>query len=432
MNTKTLIMALAGLAVLAGCAEKTQVLPGAREDLRPVAEPVVNSAPAISLPAQTRNANWTHRIGSPTHRTANAALSAAPVRLWSASIGKGEGRKARITADPVVADGRIFTVDAEATVTATSLNGETLWTRDMTAPRDKPDQAASRGLAYDNGRLFVTSGFGRLHAIDPTSGQDFWVQKLDAVGSGSPAVYGDLVYVVSGDATAWAIEAATGKVAWQLVSVPDVQRVQSPSAPAINDRLAVFAYGSGDLQAVFRRGGVRRWNAGVSDTRPGRAINTVGDISADPVISGNTVYVANHSGRMAALELDTGSRRWTAEEGALSPVFPAGNSIFLVSDRNELIRMNASDGTKIWGQELPYFVKDKPKKQAEVHAHYGPILAGSQLIVPSSDDTLRIYNPQSGALVHSTELPDGAATNPVVAGGVLYIVSRKGELHAFR
>lgn len=432
MKNNTWIMAAVGAAFLASCTEPELILPGPREDLVPLAEDVVDSAPAISLPSQQNNASWTHRIGTQKYRIANAALSTKPVKIWSASIGKSESRKTRITADPVVADNRIFTVDSESTVSATSLSGQPLWSRDLTPLFDKPDHASTGGLAYADGRLFVTSGFGSIRALDAATGNELWEQKFLSVGSGTPTIYGDLVYVVSGDATGWAIEVATGKVAWQLLSLPNVQNVQSPAAPAVTDSLVVFPYGSGELQAAFRRGGVSRWTAGVSDTRAGRAVNTVGDISGDPVVVGNTVYVANHSGRMVSLDLETGERNWTADHGALSPVFPAGGSLFLVSERNELLRLDARDGTQIWGKKLPQFVKDKPKKQSEMHVHYGPILAGGQLVVASSDEKLRLYDPQSGRVNYTVELPGGAATNPVVANGVLYIVSRKGELHAFR
>lgn len=427
-----LVASVASAAVLAACAEPEIILVGEREDLFPSEEVVDNQDQALNLPAVTKNASWTGRIGSPSSRIANAALASKPSLIWSASIGKSESRKSRITADPVVADGRIFTVDAEANVYATSTSGQTLWSRDLTPPSDKAGQASTGGLAYAKGKLFVTTGFGSIRALDAATGADIWEQKFQAVGSGSPSVYGDLVYVVSGDATAWALEVETGKVAWQLLSIPNVHNVQSPAAPAVTDRLAVFPYGSGEIQAAFRRGGVSRWTAGLSDTRQGRAVNTVGDISGDPVVVGETIYVANHSGRMAAFEAETGVRKWTADHGALSPVFPAGGSVFLVSETNQLLRLDARDGTRIWGQTLPQFIKDKPTKQSAVHAHYGPVLAGGQLVVPSTDDVVRFYNPRNGLLTHTVELPHGAATNPVVAGGVLYVVNRKGELYAFR
>ncbi|PSL21680.1 PQQ-binding-like beta-propeller repeat protein [Shimia abyssi] len=434
MNNKTWIMAFVGMSLVASCAEKERILPGPREDLVGAAttERVENAAPAISLPAQTRNNEWTHRIGTPKYRVANAALSPTPSLVWETSIGKGESRKSRITADPVVAQGRIYTVDSESTLTATSLNGAELWTRDLATSRDKAGEASTGGIAYDGGKLFVTTGFGSLRAFDATTGADLWEQRFQAVGSGTPTVYGDLVYAVSGDATAWAMNTTTGKVDWQLLSIPDVQNVQSPSAPAINDRLAIIAYGSGEIQGAFRRGGVGRWNSSISGQRLGRATNTIADISGDPVIVGNSVYVANHSGRLVALDVNTGARLWTLGEGSFNPVFPAGGSLFMVSDENKLMRINASDGKIIWQQNLPLFVKNKPTRQAAIFAHYGPILAGGRLFVASSDEMLRAFDPQSGALVYSVELPGGAASNPVVAGGVLYVVNTKGKLLAFR
>lgn len=423
---------VAAAVLLSACSDPEITLIGEREDLIPSEEITENLSPAIRLPNQTKNANWVGRIGTPSTRAANAALSSRPVQAWATPIGASETRKSRITADPVVADGRVFTVDAEATVSAVSTGGQVLWSRNLTPVGDKPGQASTGGLAYGKGKVFVTTGFGSIRALDAKTGADVWEQKFQAVGSGTPVVYGDLVYVVSGDAVGWALEVETGKVAWQLLSIPNVQNVQSPAAPAVTDRLVVFPYGAGEIQAAFRRGGVSRWTAGLSDTRTGRAVNTVGDISGDPVIVGDTIYASNHSGRTAAFEAETGIRKWTADHGALSPVFPAGNSLFLVSENNELLRLDARDGTRVWGVKLPQFVKDKPRQQSALHAHYGPILAGGQLVVASSDEVIRFYNPQNGSLSHSLPLPHGAAANPVVANGVLYVVNRKGELYAFR
>ncbi|SHI81583.1 Outer membrane protein assembly factor BamB, contains PQQ-like beta-propeller repeat [Shimia gijangensis] len=436
MRTRNLVLALIGASILIGCAEKQVILPGKREELRggevTTANDLQNQTKSISLPGQSKNASWTHRPGSQMYRTSNAAFSAPATLMWSASIGKGSSRKQRITADPVVADGRVFTMDSEGNLSGFTTAGLQIWTRNLTPPRDKSTDAAGGGLAYNNGKLFVTTGFGRLEAVDPKTGKMIWEQRLEAIGSGTPTVYGNLVYLVSGDERGWAIDTETGKVAWQLNSVPSVTNVQSPSAPAVNDRLVVFPFGSGELQATFRRGGLRLWDAGVAGERLGRAVSKIGDISGDPVISGSTVYAANHSGRLVALDLETGERKWTAEEGALSPVWPVGNSVFLVSDRNKLVRLNASDGAHVWSVDLPLFVKDKPKKQASVYSHFGPILAGGRLIVASSDGLLRSFDPASGALLSSVEIPGGAASNPVVASGTLYVVGGKGELHAFR
>ena len=126
----------------------------------------------------------------------------------------------------------------------------------------------------------------------------------------------------------------------------------------------------------------------------------------------------NQSGRIAALELGSGSRIWTAREGATGPVWPVGGSVFVVSDLNELIRLDDTDGAKIWGVELPNFVKRKPRRQGTIVTHHGPIVAGGRVILASGDGVLRSFDPTSGALVASYGNPRRCDIGP--RGGRAY------------
>ena len=430
--------------LLSACAEPEVILPGVRQDVRSVLQgndgftapadlPVpANTTRAISLPAATANSSWLQSSGTPSTRVSHPALGAAPRLAWSAGIGNGDSRKQRITATPVVSGGRVFTIDSGATVTATSASGATLWTRDLTPQNDGQGDATGGGLAVDGNTVYVSLGFGSVTALDVDSGGTRWTQDIDGTGSGAPTVFGDMVYFTSGDDTGWALNKSDGRVQWQTGSTASISNVLGAPAPAIGSQIAVLAFGSGEVQGLFRQGGLDRWSTSVVGKRPGRALANVSDVTSAPVISGDTVYVGNQSGRLAALSLGGGDRQWTAREGAIGPVWPAGDSVFVVTDLNELVRLDASTGTRIWGTPLPNFVKDKPKRQSEVFGNYGPILAGGRVIVASSDGTLRSFDPTNGALVAQVTIPGGATTAPVVAGGVLYVVSAKGQLHAFR
>jgi len=435
---------LSAALLLSACNERQVYLPGPREDIRSVlqtpelAAPIEgevtpeNTSRPISLGVATNNANWTHTIGTPTYRVTHPALRNAPQLAWSADIGDGDSRRYRITADPVVSDGRVFTLDAGAQVVATSTSGQTLWTRDLTPASDRQGQGSGGGLAVEGDTLYVSVGYGVLAAVDVVTGGVRWTQDLDASGSGTPTVFGDLVYLTAGDDTAWAVEKASGRVAWQTGGSTSVNNVLGAPAPSVTNELALFAYGSGEVQAVFRRGGLDRWNASVVGKRPGRALSSISDVTSAPVISGDRVFVGNQSGRLAALSLGSGKRIWTARDGAVGPVWPAGGSVFVISDLNEVLRLDASDGTRIWGVPLPNFVKDKPRRQSEVYTHHGPVVAGGRVWVASGDGVLRSFDPTDGTLAGVVEIPGGATTAPVVAGSTLYVVSRKGQLLAFR
>ena len=418
---------LSAALLLGACAEDETFLPGKREDVRAVLQ---NPGPLAAEEAATGPvpANTTRPIALGQH----PALSAAPRLAWSADIGAGDSRKLRITADPVVAGGRIFTLDAGAQVTATSTAGQTLWARDLTPASDRQGQATGGGLAVDGDTLYVSVGFGVLAALDVTTGGIRWTQDLDATGSGTPTVAGDMVYLTAGDDTGWALRKSDGRIQWQTGATTSVSNVLGAPAPAVTSDLAIFAFGSGEVQASFRQGGLARWSTAVLGRRPGRALSFVSDVTSAPVVSGNTVYVGSFSGRLAALDLASGDRKWVARDGAIGPVWPAGDSVFAITELNELVRLDAATGQRIWGTPLPNFVKEKPKKQSEIVAHHGPIIAGGRVIVASNDGVLRSFDPVGGALTGTTEIPGGATTAPVVANGTLYVVSAKGKLHAFR
>ena len=122
------VMATAIAALLLGCTEPEEILRGAREDIHGgQGGDVQNRSVAIALPRAVTNGSWAQSPGQPTTRTTHAALSAAPSPIWSTNIGAGDSRKQRITAAPVVGDGRIYTLDASSQVSAVSPSGAVVW-----------------------------------------------------------------------------------------------------------------------------------------------------------------------------------------------------------------------------------------------------------------------------------------------------------------
>jgi outer membrane protein assembly factor BamB len=429
--------AAAMVAALSACTARDVILPGERLDIRDgtAAENLAatNEALPLALPGTQANTDWTHRGGDADHRLSHPALPGSLTLAFATSVGEGNSRRARITADPVVAGGRVFALDARATVSAVSTGGGLLWQADLTPETDGRTDASGGGLATDGASVFATTGFGRLTRLDAATGAVIWTQDLDAPGNAAPTVAGDLVYVVGRDSRAWAIETETGRIRWQLTGLPAGSTFSGGAGVAVGGGLAVFPFPSGEVIGAFADGGLTRWSSVLAGGRPGQASGVATtDIAGDPVIDGDRLYVGNVAGRIVAMDLDTGDRIWTATEGAVSPVWPEGGSIFAVNDVNELVRLSAADGTTIWRVQLPVFLTDNTRRQSERYAHFGPVLAGGRLIVASSDGVIRQFDPVSGAGLGDIALPGGAASNPVVAGGTLYLLNRDGQLVAFR
>ena len=181
------LLLVAGFA-LAACSEREEILPGKRIDVRvPLSESTeFVSGPEIdtvidlkfeadlhrlrplALPGEANYNEWTHINGTAGRRLEHLALSDGLSRIWSTSIGKGNSRKQRLVATPVFASGLIYAMDSETRVTAHSREGRLVWSRSLVPEGESAADASSGGLAFGNGILFATTGFGELHALNAT------------------------------------------------------------------------------------------------------------------------------------------------------------------------------------------------------------------------------------------------------------------------
>ncbi len=445
MRTLVVLGLVSGM--LAAC-DKEVILPGERfpvraplEDSIPIegqplpvaaAEEPENQAQAIALPGMVSNAEWSQRGGNALHDGPHGRLSSAPQLVWAATIGAGNSRRNRITATPVVSGGVVYAMDALAKVTAVSVAGGTLWQADLTAEFDRGGAQSGGGLAVSAGRVYATTGYGEVLAIDAANGKVLWRQRLGAPAAGAPALAGSQVYVMSTDGTGWALDAASGRVLWTMPAAENVLASDTGAAPAVNGGTVIFPFSAGVMVAASTDTGAGLWQAAITGNRLGRAYANSGDITGDPVVQGGAVYVGTQAGRTGAFSADTGERLWTTEEGAMNPPLVVGGSVFVVSDAARLVRLDAGTGERIWAVGLPNFTDAKAKKQSGIYSHFGPVLAGGRVVTASSDGVLRLFDPTNGALTGSVAIPGGAASGPVLAQGLLYVVSTQGQLLAFR
>ena len=446
LRAPALLAAAILLVLLAGCNRRQAPLEGQRysidtplEQTVPGAEtPAEDQAAAaqrsrsIRLPATVNHSAWTHPGGTPQHRIQHPALRRPLTLAIATPIGAGNSKRHRITAVPVSADGRVFTMDSRATVSAHTLDGSTIWTRNLTPGGENPDDASGGGLAVAGGVLYATSSFGTLTALDVATGREIWQHDFNVAVTGAPTISGRLIYVVARDGNGWALETRNGRILWGLPGTPSLSGFAGGASPAITDRLVLFPLPTGELVGALKQSGIRVWGDAVSGGRSGRAYTNFSDISGEPVVSGSTVYVGTPIGRLVALNSRNGERVGTATEGAVDTVWPIGGSIFLLSDQNQLVRVDASSGETIWQVELPFFADERRRKQKALVPHFGPVVAGGRVIVASGDGVLRGYSPESGALVETVDVPSGAAVKPIVVRGTLYVVSNDGRLLGYR
>ncbi|HUF88070.1 MAG TPA: PQQ-binding-like beta-propeller repeat protein [Thermohalobaculum sp.] len=426
-------VALIALLALGGCGlfgGDDDILEGERIRIRPDASTAPASPVAQPLPQPVRNADWSQTNGTASHNPGHLAGPAALNRAWTADAGSG-GSDGAVTGRPIVVGGTVYTLDAQATLTAFDAgSGSQRWRTSLVPEGESTDAGYGGGLAADGNRIFAATGFGEVLAIDPASGEIFWRQFFGAPFRAAPAAAGGLVIAVGGDNRATALNAQDGSARWRLQGGPATAGLLGGASPAIAGDIALLPFASGELLAATANNGRPLWNAVLTSGRRGLARSQIIGISGDPMVVGPYVLAANQAGRIIAIDGRSGQRAWTRSIGSPGPMWAADDTVFLVSDEAVLMRLSVRDGATLWATELPAF--RNPEKRKDPIAYSGPVLAGGQLLLTDSRGNLIAFDPQSGAERARASLDGGSVTGPVVAGGTVYVLTDRGRLHAFR
>ena len=400
----------------------------------------------IEVPPSYVNVSWPQPGGEADHTLHHIAATLELAPDWTANVG-GASKRARLTSPPIVVGDRVFVTDANAHVTAFDAEtGDRVWRTELT-PKIKekfrvqeillmfggknPAQIGfGGGVAFDQGRVFVTSGFGFIAALDAITGEELWRVETTAPVRTPPTAYRGKVYLTTNTNEFIALDQATGEKAWTFQSFEERARILSSASPAAAGDLVVAPFSSGEVVAFLADSGRAVWNETLIQQARMTALATLNDIAGSPVIDRGLVYVVSHGGRLAAIDIRSGQPLWEASVASMQTPWVAGDFIYLISVEGELACISRNDGGVIWVSQLRRYQKEKKRKGRINWA--GPVLAGDYLVLVSSQGRIVKVSPTTGEVVETKKISGGSVIAPVVANEKLYILTEAGKLIAMR
>jgi outer membrane protein assembly factor BamB len=361
----------------------------------------------------------------------HVALGDTLSQAWSVSIGSGSGAQARLAAEPVVADGRVYTIDTRAIVRAFSVeNGGQIWSTQVRGENSPNETLFGGGVSYDNGRVYATNGAGDAAALDATTGAIVWMVKPGGPLRGAPTIANDNVYAISQDSSLFALDAANGETRWTGAGAFEQAGVFGSAAPAFSQSTVVAGFSSGELNAYRYENGQVVWQDALSRTGISTQVGTISDIDADPVIDQGRVFAVGQGGRMVAVELITGQRAWEMNIAGISTPWVAGDWVFVVTDRAQLLAVARASGRIRWISQLRRY-RDEEDHKGPIFWR-GPVLAGNRLIMTSSIGRIAYVSPVDGSIIGEQDTRAPTSFAPVVANNTMFILEDNGRLTAWR
>ncbi|MEJ8405676.1 PQQ-binding-like beta-propeller repeat protein [Brevundimonas vesicularis] len=391
------------------------------------------------LPGPQAVTAWTQPGGTSENLVEHVIAAPNFQIAWKRGVGSGSAHVGNVMAPIVAADGKIFVLDGESTVSAVSADtGAILWKANVkNADRDR-NGGFGGGVAVGGGKVFVSSGYRSMTALDANTGAAVWTQQVDAPIHGAPTVSGNRVFVVDVDSQLFAFDANTGAQDWTYRGIAEPARVMRASSPAVSGTTVVAPFASGQLVALSALNGQAVWEETLSRTSRTSALSEVRDVAGRPVISRGMVYGVSHSGVMSALDLRSGQPKWQLPVTGVNAPLPVGDAVFVVSKSGQLITANRDTGQIYWTREL-----NEGRERREggfltfgrrtIRPQWsGPLLASNRLVMVNSFGEAVAFDPKTGVAQTTLKLGAPAYIAPAAYNGALYVLTDNGQLICIR
>jgi outer membrane protein assembly factor BamB len=390
------------------------------------------------LPPPQPIAEWPLPGGTPEQSVEHVDAAPAFEIAWKRTFGDISTRHRHVTAPPIMAEGKLFVMDAMADVSAhDATTGEQLWRVNLEPKSKREKEAFGGGLAYQDGKVYATSGFRLVARLDAKTGNVDWLTHTEAPLHAAPTVSAGRLFVVDVDDQLLTFLTADGTPDWTYQALTEPARMLLASSPAVSGDTVVAAFASGELVALRASNGTELWSESLSRTSRTSALSEIRDIAGRPVIYKGDVFAVSHADMMTATDLRTGSVRWDLPVAAITTPWPAGDVVFVVDQAGEVFCASRDSGQLYWLTDLNAPQMKGTGKKAKLGKRQNaiwssPILASGRLITVSDKGEAVALDPKTGVIQHRLKIGDDALLGPIAAGGLIYLATQKADLIAIR
>ena len=342
--------------------------------------------------------------------------SSIPIKkLWTHSAGGGTNNE-RVKLIPFVIDGRLFVAQRNGVVKALDVEtGRVVWSTDTDLP-------LSGGPGVGDGLVVVGTSNAKLVALDTESGEERWRVRVSSEILSVPKVASGIVVVHTIDGKIIGLDALDGTQAWLYNRSVPVLSLHGSSSPVISGDKAICGFANGKLAALDLVSGTLLWEAGITLPSGRTELERMVDIDATPLIMESVVYVATFQGELAAVSEATGVVLWRRKLSSHTGMAADWSRLYISDEADQVWAIDPDNGSALWKNNKLY--------RRQISA---PAVIGEYVIIGDFEGYLHWLSREDGRILARTRVGKKPISSaPVVVDGVAYVYGDGGALAAVK
>jgi outer membrane protein assembly factor BamB len=355
----------------------------------------VNACSSVRYGPATQERAWPGYLGTAARGSAGTDVMAPdPQPVWRARLARG------ITGTPAIAEDvvAVLLLDQHLALLERA-TGDVIWRRHVGG-------APAAGPLLRDDRIYVaTQGRGGgLAAYRLDSGRPAWHTRVGDIGA-TPVLHGDAVYAATVEGGVVSVDASSGRIRWRSRVSGGIR-----AEPVVAGGHVVVATTTDSLFVL--------------ETFTGRVTGrygTDGAVLAAPALAGAQLLIGTMSGRLVALDTASWATVWRRDLGSaiVGAVGVRSDTAWALTERGLLWRVPLARPERAESTSVA------------VVARAGPMPTASGVFVAAVNGEVSLFD-GSGRQRWSARVRAPLVEPPLQDGTMLFVVSQRGEVVAFR
>ncbi|MEO8156731.1 MAG: outer membrane protein assembly factor BamB [Betaproteobacteria bacterium] len=328
---------------------------------------------------------------------------------WKASVSDA----GRYVFTPAISAGSVFAAGNDGDLLRIdAANGRTLW-------RVATKAALSGGVGVGENMVLVGTAKGAVLAYD-LNGKPLWESRVSSEVLSAPQASGEFVVVRSGDSRIFGLDARDGSRRWEYQTTPPPLTLRANPGVVIVEGFVIAGMPAGKLVVLNLGNGGLVWETVVAAPKGDNELERITDIAGPPLVESGRVCAATFQGRAACYETQKGGQLWARPASSVGSLAADDLSVYVAEDTGSVVALDRNTGASVWKQDrLAY------------RNLSSPLATGNYVVVGDFEGQVHLLKFEDGSFAARVATDGGGiAAAPRLIDGKVLVQTRRGGLFA--